>query len=555
MRLERIGIQKFRNIGDRGVEIDFTRQITVALGPNNAGKSNVLAATRLALDLGAGVGRNPSALNQYRRQPLHPPTFTLFFRGDKKIDGIVNSSGSETFWFKFQNGGTGGARVISDYWLMAEKNLHRLRELTHNVFNREFSYATPSEFHRFFATQALALFDKNFGSCIPPHYMIPEFRQIRNGEYTDDGAGLIALLDKYQHPDIGKDLDREKFDKIQDCVRQLLHDSDATLEVSSTDKTLIINADGIRLPLSSKGTGVHQLVIMLTAVLSHENSVICIEEPEIHLHPRLQREFISFIAKNTLNSYLISSHSHALIDLIGEVEILPIRFENGDAWGRPVEDDTHVLAALHDLGVQASDLLQSNCIIWVEGPSDRVYLRRWISLLRPSLLEGVHYSIMYYGGSLLAHASIDREYAVEELAKLLRINQHAAVIMDSDKSSPKSQVAAYKRRIVTECSATGSTSWLTKRREIENYIPPAVIASGLASLQRPALSVVLGEYEVFEDHIDQELKAQGAKPIFYGRKKAQLSRVFADAFTRNDITPQLHRELIPIIERIEEWNA
>lgn len=30
--------------------------------------------------------------------------------------------------------------------------------------------------------------------------------------------------------------------------------------------------------------------------------------------------------------------------------------------------------ALDDLGVKASDLLQANGIIWVEGPSDRAYI-------------------------------------------------------------------------------------------------------------------------------------------------------------------------------------
>lgn len=35
---------------------------------------------------------------------------------------------------------------------------------------------------------------------------------------------------------------------------------------------------------------------------------------------------------------------------------------------------------LNDLDIRASDLLQSNGIVWVEGPSDRVYVKRWIEL-------------------------------------------------------------------------------------------------------------------------------------------------------------------------------
>ena len=31
---------------------------------------------------------------------------------------------------------------------------------------------------------------------------------------------------------------------------------------------------------------------------------------------------------------------------------------------------------LSNLGIRASELLQSNGVIWVEGPSDRVYIKR-----------------------------------------------------------------------------------------------------------------------------------------------------------------------------------
>ena len=33
---------------------------------------------------------------------------------------------------------------------------------------------------------------------------------------------------------------------------------------------------------------------------------------------------------------------------------------------------------LDDIGIKASDILQSNGIIWVEGPSDRIYINKWI---------------------------------------------------------------------------------------------------------------------------------------------------------------------------------
>jgi hypothetical protein len=47
--------------------------------------------------------------------------------------------------------------------------------------------------------------------------------------------------------------------------------------------------------------------------------------------------------------------------------------------------------------------------IWVEGPTDRIYLQQWIKLPRSNLEEGVDYSIMFYGGRLLSHLTPDDE--------------------------------------------------------------------------------------------------------------------------------------------------
>lgn len=47
-----------------------------------------------------------------------------------------------------------------------------------------------------------------------------------------------------------------------------------------------------------------------------------------------------------------------------------------------------------DLGYRPSDLLQANAIIWVEGPSDRIYINHWLDQQAPDLVEGIDYSIM-----------------------------------------------------------------------------------------------------------------------------------------------------------------
>ena len=69
--------------------------------------------------------------------------------------------------------------------------------------------------------------------------------------------------------------------------------------------------------------------------------------------------------------------------------------------GVACKDEEH----LRSLGYRASDLLQANAIVWVEGPSDRIYLLHWLREVAPDLVEGVDFSIAFYGGALLKRLS------------------------------------------------------------------------------------------------------------------------------------------------------
>ena len=72
--------------------------------------------------------------------------------------------------------------------------------------------------------------------------------------------------------------------------------------------------ESLDLPISQLGSGVEMIVSLLfletMAEISKENILILIDEPELHLHPKLQNNFIDHIVSNSNNNqFLLSTHS------------------------------------------------------------------------------------------------------------------------------------------------------------------------------------------------------------------------------------------------------
>ncbi len=75
--------------------------------------------------------------------------------------------------------------------------------------------------------------------------------------------------------------------------------------------------------LVNQGMGVNQIVFLLAKILYSKNRLICIDEPEIHLHPTLIEQFIRVlveISKAEGKQFLFSTHSeHWIMSLLAEV--------------------------------------------------------------------------------------------------------------------------------------------------------------------------------------------------------------------------------------------
>ena len=79
---------------------------------------------------------------------------------------------------------------------------------------------------------------------------------------------------------------------------------------------LLDSRRGTELSHVDVGFGISQLLPIIVQCLAVDDKLIIVEQPEIHLHPRLQSELGSFLieaAETTKNRFLIETHSEHLL--------------------------------------------------------------------------------------------------------------------------------------------------------------------------------------------------------------------------------------------------
>ncbi|MUG33321.1 AAA family ATPase [Psychrobacter sanguinis] len=78
--------------------------------------------------------------------------------------------------------------------------------------------------------------------------------------------------------------------------------------------TIIDKFNQIPVTPSEVGTGVSQLMPLIIAAVSQEGGIVACEQPELHLHPRIQVAIADLLTQNIDNvNYLVETHSEHLI--------------------------------------------------------------------------------------------------------------------------------------------------------------------------------------------------------------------------------------------------
>ncbi|GAA0812893.1 hypothetical protein GCM10009111_07460 [Colwellia asteriadis] len=317
-----------------------------------------------------------------------------------------------------------------------------------------------------------------------------------------DGAKIIGELDRLFKDNSQRSKWRSYKNKIKEWLSDILSEDVEGIEISDNNIRLDFKS-GLIFSLDDLGTGVSQLVMLLSHLWLNKdkNLNVFLEEPEANLHPESVIKLVKIFEQELKNhKFFITSHSPSLIDCINDKWAVFRTVKNTKGSSEITQNDNVIkyYQTLDDLGVKASQILQANTVLWVEGPSDRIYLKKWIeSESNNELVEGEDFSFLFFGGTNLASfTAVDDDN--EQLINMLSTSRKAALITDSDcKSQVDKDGLAYKGTLESMLSRVSKSNrkvqsngkslrdyfhiWITEGREVENYIPKDLLFDVLSN--------------------------------------------------------------------------
>lgn len=322
--------------------------------------------------------------------------------------------------------------------------------------------------------------------------------------------------------------------------------------------------------------------------------MVFMEEPENHLHPGLQRRLIETWGDMNIahkygyehSQFFITTHSNHIIDMCLDTDLISIYKMARNPTADSIEDEavlpnysiTNVCsddkAILAELGARPSSVCLSNCTIWVEGITDRLYIRRYLNIYQEYLrsgsqsgdvrtfLEDRNFSFVEFSGGNITHWSfLDNDDQREPTINYERLCATLFLITDRDTGKEARHQRLHE--------ALGDRFYVLPVREMDNMVSDGVLKQVIADIQRVKESERTALIEQFDfchddykhpylgSFLDEQLAQKGIKPK---RKYAAESGTIdykldfcQKVCSRTEQYEDLSEEIIDLCRRIYEF--
>lgn len=560
-KIDTIRFKNYKSFTDSAFEeMDFTKPVNVFIGKNNTGKSSILDVIEyLYCDINTEEGRKKLGKQVDQGIELQ---FGYDLQGVSvyQVDAVESlTRGKALAWYQAESYKTYSNYIdeSANKWTPININPRNeaLKEDRRSIIQGYYKLLSNIHFRRINADRDIVPEVESDGAELGFNgsgttNLIRRF--IIDAAYDEKivEETLLSELNKIMGPDA-------QFERIH--VQQFTEGNIKKWEVYLQEK------GQPRFPLSKTGSGLKTIILMLVNLFlipallpgSSQYYVYAFEELENNLHPALQRRAFDYLCSYAENHgnvrIFLTTHSPVAINIFGKSELAILHHVEKDencSTINSIGSYYDKLDILEDLDIKPSDILQSNGIIWVEGPSDRLYIKQWLDLFTDSrFVEGRDYQFLYYGGKILSHYELIDEDAVDSkrktdgLISILKTNRNAVIVMDSDNKKPEDTINKTKQAIKKAFADKHFMCWVTYGKEVENYLT----ARSINEAYNSQLTNDIGRYEIISDYL------KGIKNDF-SFIKVPFARKVAPHITKADFRDDLEEKIRELATKIKKWN-
>ena len=238
-------------------------------------------------------------------------------------------------------------------------------------------------------------------------------------------------------------------------------------------------------PLMYCGTGIEQMLMLATSVLTSPNPLVfLIDEPHAFLHPSAERHLLRFMQNHPEHQYIVATHSAVFLN---SASLTQARLVTRSAQGSVIRDVSDLAEVLEAVGVTAADLWSADGILWIEGPSDKNVAESLVAAT-PGLADVTIRVVPMPDWIRSAAASASKAQATVGFCEAVReavvpVRVESLFVFDGDERPP-----ALREEIN---DATDGRARFLAVREVENLFLPAstiqpTLSETCAATDRPA---------------------------------------------------------------------
>ena len=300
---------------------------------------------------------------------------------------------------------------------------------------------------------------------------LPPFRNAvsqSTGSYYDVAVGT-AFVQNWRLMKTGPTKSsNEAIVRLTDDIRRIFEFQTLEINPSNDDATLKLMIDGRSYRLDDLGSGIAEFILTLGAAAIRRPALILLDEPELHLHPSLQLDFLTTLASYATYGVLFSTHNVGLGRAIANRLYAFKRTAGGLGQMSRFSAGANLAEFLGEMSFAGYRALGYENVLLVEGETDVSTVQQFLRIYRK---DHKVIPLPLRGSTTIAGS----DNARRNLTGVLDISRNITALIDSERTAAGAPLEQSRADFERICGEMGIKCKVMDRRAIENYLSDAAV--------------------------------------------------------------------------------